>query len=157
MARRAAAARGGLFGDAEPEAKAAPASYRANIDGGSRGNPGPASYGVVVRDGRDEIVAQLKKYIGRATNNVAEYYGLIAALDYAQSHGLRNLQIESDSELQAGENLLFDLRYRFGGPHAPDFRGRLVVLRMPYRSLRKELNNIVSRFSYLVFLKKART
>ena len=99
MARRAAAARGGLFGDAEPEAKAAPASYRANIDGGSRGNPGPASYGVVVRDGRDEIVAQLKKYIGRATNNVAEYYALIAALDYAQSHGLRNLQIESDSEL----------------------------------------------------------
>jgi ribonuclease HI len=41
----------------------------------------------------------LKKYIGRMTNNVAEYYGLIAALDYAQSHGVRALRIESDSEL----------------------------------------------------------
>jgi len=88
-----------LFGDAPAEPKPAAAAYRANIDGGSRGNPGPASYGVVIRDGRGEIVAKLKKYIGRMTNNVAEYYGLIAALDYAQSHGVRALRIESDSEL----------------------------------------------------------
>jgi ribonuclease HI len=70
-----------------------------NIDGGSRGNPGPAAYGVLIRDARGEIVAKLKKYIGRMTNNVAEYYGLIAAMDYAQSHGLRALRVESDSEL----------------------------------------------------------
>ena len=89
----------GLFGNAAPEEKRNTAAYRANIDGGSRGNPGPASYGVVVRDGRGEIVARLKKYIGRTTNNVAEYYGLIAALDYAQSNGVRALRIESDSEL----------------------------------------------------------
>ncbi len=89
----------GLFGDAPADPKPAAAAYRANIDGGSRGNPGPASYGVVVRDGRGEIVARLKKYIGRMTNNVAEYYGLIAALDYAESHGVRAIRIESDSEL----------------------------------------------------------
>jgi ribonuclease HI len=89
----------GLF-PAEPVAAAkSTASHRANIDGGSRGNPGPASYGVVVRDANGEIVAKLKKYIGRATNNVAEYYGLIAALDYAQAHAIRALHIESDSEL----------------------------------------------------------
>ncbi len=88
----------GLF-PAEPVAAVKSASHRANIDGGSRGNPGPASYGVVVRDAKGEIVAKLKKYIGRATNNVAEYYGLIAALDYAQAHAIRALQIESDSEL----------------------------------------------------------
>src|SRR5450755_2662004 len=88
----------GLF-PAEPVAAAKPASHRANIDGGSRGNPGPASYGVVVRDAKGAIVARLKKYIGRATNNVAEYYGLIAALDYAQAHAIRALHIESDSEL----------------------------------------------------------
>src|SRR5438874_12129965 len=88
---------GGLFGEPEPQTK--PSSYRANIDGGSRGNPGPASYGVVIRDPRGEIVARLKKYIGRTTNNVAEYYGLIAALDYAQAHSIRALRIESDSEL----------------------------------------------------------
>jgi len=88
---------GGLFGDAEPSPK--PAAYRANIDGGSRGNPGPAAYGAVIRDPGGEIVAKLKKYIGRTTNNVAEYYGLIAVLDYAQSHSIRTLRIESDSEL----------------------------------------------------------
>jgi len=89
----------GLFKDAAPETKPAIAAWRANIDGGSRGNPGPASYGVVVRDPRGEIVAKLKKYIGRMTNNVAEYYGLIAALDYAQSQGIRQLRVEADSEL----------------------------------------------------------
>ncbi|MGB2677936.1 MAG: reverse transcriptase-like protein [Candidatus Acidiferrum sp.] len=88
----------GLFGDHSPDHKPTPA-YQANIDGGSRGNPGPAAYGVVVRDARGEIVARLKKYIGQNTNNVAEYYGLIAALDYAQTHGIRALRIASDSEL----------------------------------------------------------
>jgi ribonuclease HI len=100
MAKRQPPHRGaGLFADAHPEAKPAAAAYRANIDGGSRGNPGPASYGVVIHDARGDIVAKLKKYIGRMTNNVAEYYGLIAALDYAQSHGIRALRVESDSEL----------------------------------------------------------
>jgi ribonuclease HI len=100
MPRRPPAPRAkGLFGDAPADPKPAAAAYRANIDGGSRGNPGPAAYGVVIRDGRGEIVARLKKYIGRSTNNVAEYYGLIAALDYAESHGVRAIRIESDSEL----------------------------------------------------------
>jgi ribonuclease HI len=89
----------GLFAGSEPEAKSRAAAFQANIDGGSRGNPGPASYGVVVRNEGGEIVAKLKKYIGRMTNNVAEYYGLIAALDYAQSNGVRALRVESDSEL----------------------------------------------------------
>src|SRR5258706_8054102 len=88
---------GGLFGEPEPQTK--PSSYRANIDGGSRGNPGPASYGVVIRDPKGEVIARLKKYIGRMTNNVAEYYALIAALDYAQSNNIRALRVESDSEL----------------------------------------------------------
>jgi ribonuclease HI len=89
----------GLFAGSEPEARPRSAAFQANIDGGSRGNPGPASYGVVVRNERGEIVAKLKKYIGRMTNNVAEYYGLIAALDYAQSNGVRAVHVESDSEL----------------------------------------------------------
>ncbi len=100
MPRRPPTPRGkDLFGDAPAEPKPAAPAYRANIDGGSRGNPGPASYGVVIRNGRGEIAAKLKKYIGRMTNNVAEYYGLIAAMDYAQSHGIRALRVESDSEL----------------------------------------------------------
>jgi ribonuclease HI len=91
-----------LFGDATTDSKPAAtqaAAYRANIDGGSRGNPGPAAYGVYIRDPKGEPVARLKKYIGRMTNNVAEYYGLIAALDYVEAQGIRALRIESDSEL----------------------------------------------------------
>ena len=99
MFKRPQASRGGLFSDSAPEPNAASAAYRANIDGGSRGNPGPASYGVVIRDPRGQVIAKLKKYIGRSTNNVAEYYGLIAALDYAQQQGIRALRVESDSEL----------------------------------------------------------
>jgi ribonuclease HI len=101
MPRRPPTTRGkSLFSDAGPETKpAAAATYRINIDGASRGNPGPASYGVLIRDARGETVGKLKKYIGRFTNNVAEYYGLIAAMDYAQSHGARAIRVESDSEL----------------------------------------------------------
>jgi ribonuclease HI len=90
---------GGLFGDVPPEHRPAIAAYHANIDGGSRGNPGPAAYGVVIRDPRGDVIARLKKYIGHNTNNVAEYFGLIAALDYAQTHGIHALRVESDSEL----------------------------------------------------------
>ncbi len=91
---------GGLFGDAPSDPpKHTTAAYQANIDGGSRGNPGPAAYGVVIRDGSGAVVARLKKYIGQNTNNMAEYFGLIAALDYAETHGIPALRIESDSEL----------------------------------------------------------
>lgn len=71
----------------------------ANIDGASRGNPGPASYGVVLRDPSGKIILELGKKFGRDTNNVAEYYALLAALDYAATHGIAALRIRSDSEL----------------------------------------------------------
>ncbi len=101
MPRRSPTSKGkSLFGEAAPETKpVASAAYRINIDGASRGNPGPAAYGVLIRDASGATVTKLKRYIGRFTNNVAEYYGLIAAMDYAQSHGVRAIRIESDSEL----------------------------------------------------------
>jgi ribonuclease HI len=71
----------------------------ANIDGASRGNPGPASYAVVLRDPDGKIILELAKNIGRETNNVAEYFALLAALDYATLHGIVSLRIRSDSEL----------------------------------------------------------
>ena len=87
-----------LFSDAP--ADAAPAGvYIANIDGASRGNPGPAAYAVVLRDPNGAIVLELAKQFGRDTNNVAEYYGLLAALDYAATHGIKALRVRSDSEL----------------------------------------------------------
>ena len=71
----------------------------ANIDGASRGNPGPASYAVVIRDPGGKTILELAKNIGRKTNNVAEYYALLAALDYVTSHNISALRIRSDSEL----------------------------------------------------------
>jgi ribonuclease HI len=79
---------------------AAPAGvYIANVDGASRGNPGPASYAVILRDPNGKVVLELGKKFGRDTNNVAEYYALLAALDYAVTHGVKALRIRSDSEL----------------------------------------------------------
>ena len=83
----------------EPERSTAPSAFTAHIDGAARGNPGPASYGVEIRGPAGEAVAELKKYFGRATNNVAEYYALIATLDYAGAHGISALRVRSDSEL----------------------------------------------------------
>src|ERR1700722_18020565 len=71
----------------------------ANIAGASRGNPGPAAYAVVIRDPEGKVVLELAKRMGRETNNVAEYYALLAALDYAASQGVNALRIRSDSEL----------------------------------------------------------
>jgi ribonuclease HI len=80
---------------------AMPASgvHIAHIDGASRGNPGPAAYAVVIRDPAGRVVFELAKRMGRETNNVAEYYALLAALDYATSQGIGALRIRSDSEL----------------------------------------------------------
>jgi len=84
-----------------PDSHAAPPAgvHVANIDGASRGNPGPASYALLLRDPAGKVIFQLSKKLGRQTNNVAEYYALLAALDYAVNHGIRGLRIRSDSEL----------------------------------------------------------
>lgn len=71
----------------------------ANIDGGARGNPGPAAYGVVVRNARGDVLAKLSDYLGLQTNNFAEYSGLLAALEYAAQQRYQSLKILSDSEL----------------------------------------------------------
>jgi ribonuclease HI len=71
----------------------------AHSDGGARGNPGPAGYGVVIKDETGGKVAALSEYLGHQTNNFAEYQGLIAALEYAAQHGPKALKLISDSEL----------------------------------------------------------
>ena len=71
----------------------------ANIDGGARGNPGPAAYGVVVRNAKGEVIAELSEYLGLQTNNFAEYSGLLAALEFAVREKHASLRVISDSEL----------------------------------------------------------
>ncbi len=71
----------------------------AHSDGGARGNPGPAGYGVVIKDESGRKIAALSEYLGHQTNNFAEYQGLIAAIEYALEHGPKALKLISDSEL----------------------------------------------------------
>lgn len=71
----------------------------AHIDGGARGNPGPAGYGVVIQDPQGNKIAELSEYLGHRTNNYAEYQGLLAVLRYALAHDIRSLKVISDSEL----------------------------------------------------------
>jgi ribonuclease HI len=71
----------------------------AHVDGGARGNPGPAGYGVYVTDAHGKMQAELNEYLGLKTNNFAEYSGLLAALDFAIKHAHPRLQVISDSEL----------------------------------------------------------
>lgn len=71
----------------------------AYTDGGARGNPGPAGYGVHIEDDSGTLVAELHGGLGVSTNNVAEYHGLIAALTWAREHGENELHIKADSLL----------------------------------------------------------
>ena len=81
-------------------ASAAPDLYLvAYVDGGSRGNPGPAGYGVFITDQSGRKIAALHEYLGHQTNNHAEYQALLAALDYALKHGHKALKVVGDSEL----------------------------------------------------------
>ncbi|MGA3223439.1 MAG: ribonuclease HI family protein [Acidobacteriaceae bacterium] len=71
----------------------------AYCDGGSRGNPGPAGFGVYIQDSTGEVLAELSQYLGKQTNNFAEYSALLAALEFAIAQGHRSLRVVSDSEL----------------------------------------------------------
>ena len=71
----------------------------AYVDGGARGNPGPAGYGVSIQDRRGAVLDELHGGLGIATNNVAEYNGLLAALRWAAEHGHRKVHVRADSEL----------------------------------------------------------
>jgi ribonuclease HI len=131
-----------LFVDAHAVAPP-PSVHVANIDGASRGNPGPASYAVVLRDPSGEIVLELAKNIGRETNNVAEYYALLAALDYATSHDIRGLRIRSDSELLVRQ---MQGRYKVKSPDLKPLHERAAKLARQIQyfvieHVRRELNS----------------
>lgn len=70
-----------------------------NVDGGARGNPGPAAIGVVVRDGGGTVLEEVGEKIGEATNNVAEYRALLRGIELAAARGATELELIGDSEL----------------------------------------------------------
>jgi ribonuclease HI len=72
-----------------------------NVDGGARGNPGPAAIGIVVSNADGKVVDELAEPIGHATNNVAEYRALLRGIEWARGLGADELEIVGDSELVA--------------------------------------------------------
>jgi ribonuclease HI len=72
-----------------------------HVDGGARGNPGPAAAAAVVTTPEGEVLDEASEFLGRATNNVAEYRGLILGLDRAKALGATEIEVYNDSELVA--------------------------------------------------------
>jgi ribonuclease HI len=72
-----------------------------NVDGGARGNPGPAAVAAVATTPEGEALAERNEYIGDATNNVAEYRALLLGLDLARELGASEVEVVNDSELVA--------------------------------------------------------
>ena len=120
----------------------------ANVDGGSRGNPGPAGYGVrIVLD--DGAIVDLKDALGIATNNVAEYNGLLAALRWAVDHGVRALQVRADSELMVKQ---MNGVYRVKNPGLQPLYEEARALarqigRVTFEHVRRELNKDADRLA----------
>ena len=93
---------GNLFGSQpsrSSETQAPEKHLVAHVDGGARGNPGPAGFGVFIQDSQKHPLAEISEYLGMQTNNFAEYSALLAALRYAREHGYNALEVVSDSEL----------------------------------------------------------
>ena len=113
-----------------------------SIDGGSRGNPGPAGYGVRIVDDYGRLVDELRGSIGIATNNVAEYSGLLAALRYAVEHACQDVTIRSDSLLLVCQ-MRGEYKVKNAGLQALHAQARLLahkVGRVRYVHVRREEN-----------------
>jgi len=83
-----------------------------HVDGGSRGNPGPAAAGAVLATPDGDVVAEASRTIGRATNNVAEYQGLLLGLERARELGATEVDVINDSELIAKQvNGLYKVKH----------------------------------------------
>jgi ribonuclease H / adenosylcobalamin/alpha-ribazole phosphatase len=103
---------------------------RLSTDGGARGNPGPAAYGYVLEASDGHVLAAHGEAIGRATNNVAEYRGLVAGMEKAAELGVRELDVVSDSELLVKQ-----------------MRGEYRVKNESLRELWEDANDLESRFA----------
>ena len=123
----------------------------AYIDGGARGNPGPAGYGVRIEDEQGTLVEEFNGYLGSATNKVAEYNGLVAALKYAQQHGHRHVHIKSDSELLV-KQMRGEYRVKNPGLQPLYQQARAIAMgldRIVYEHVRREQNKDADRLANL--------
>jgi probable phosphoglycerate mutase len=120
-----------------------------NIDGGARGNPGPAGWGAVVRTPDGAVVTELFGALPHATNNVAEYHGLLAALDWCEAQGAKAVHVRSDSLLLV-EQMRGVYKVKNDGLKPLYGRARLAaerIGRVTYEHVRRELNADADRLA----------
>jgi ribonuclease HI len=123
----------------------------AYIDGGARGNPGPAGYGVRIEAADGTLVDELHGGLGIATNNVAEYNGLLAALQWAIDHQQRRVQIRADSELLV-KQMRGEYKVKNAGLQPLHARARLLAAQLDqvkFEHVRREFNKEADRLSNL--------
>jgi ribonuclease HI len=123
----------------------------AYIDGGARGNPGPAGYGVRIEAADGTLVDELHGGLGIATNNVAEYNGLLAALQWAVDHQQRRVQIRADSELLV-KQMRGEYKVKNAGLQPLHARARLLAAQLDqvrFEHVRREFNTEADRLSNL--------
>jgi probable phosphoglycerate mutase len=122
-----------------------PQTVVAYIDGGARGNPGPAGYGVRIESQDGTLIEELHAPLGIATNNVAEYNGLLGAVD----HEVETLHIRSDSELLV-KQMLGAYKVKHPGLQPLAARARLLTMelgRVTFEHVRRERNTEADRLS----------
>jgi ribonuclease HI len=126
-------------------------TFTVNIDGGARGNPGPAGWGVIVQDPGGEVVAELFGALPHATNNVAEYSGLLAALDWCAEHGASVVHVRSDSLLLV-QQMRGVYKVKHEGLKPLHGRARLLahqIGKTTFEHVRREMNKEADRLANL--------
>jgi ribonuclease HI len=121
----------------------------AYFDGGARGNPGPAGYGVHIVDDNGEMIAEISGSLGIATNNVAEYNGLIAALQWAADRDLKQLAVKGDSLLLI-EQMRGNYKVKNEGLKPLYLKARMLVMQIgnvSFEHVRREHNKEADRLS----------
>jgi ribonuclease HI len=123
----------------------------AYIDGGARGNPGPAGYGVRIQSADGDVLDELYGALGIATNNVAEYNGLLAALQWAVANKVGRVHIRADSELLV-KQMRGEYKVKNPGLQPLYVRARLLVAELDdvkFEHVRREFNTEADRLSNL--------
>lgn len=119
------------------------------FDGGARANPGPAGWGVYIVDDQGKVLAELSGSLGIATNNVAEYNGLIAALQWAVDHDVKSIAIKGDSLLIV-EQMRGNYKVKNEGLKPLHLQAKMLVMQIgdvKFEHVRREFNKDADRLS----------
>lgn len=118
-----------------------------HTDGACFGNPGPMGIGVVIyKEGK--LVKEISEYIGKGTNNIAEYSAVLRALEFAKKEGANEIEIRSDSQLLVKQ---LTGKYKIKSPHLKELRSKIAVfensIKVKYKWVPREQNELADCLS----------